>query len=87
MMGDPYGRIAGRATLLVRAMDGILGTHRNKHPSTNNILRLPGSQLVKASARPGDLLVATEGSARTIAVRCANTCTVRYIAADLSSAG
>jgi hypothetical protein len=53
----------------------------NKHPGTNSILRLPGSQLVKAGVRPGDLLVATEGSARTIVIRCANTCTVRYIAA------
>ena len=53
----------------------------NKHPGTNSILRVPGSQLLKAGARPGDLLVATEGSARTIAVRCANTCSVRYIAA------
>jgi hypothetical protein len=28
MIGDHHGRTAGRATLLVRAMDGILGTHR-----------------------------------------------------------
>ena len=28
MTGDHHGRAAGRATLLVRAMDGILGTHR-----------------------------------------------------------
>jgi len=53
----------------------------NRHPGTNSILRLPGSQLIKAGARPGDLLVATEASAHTIVVRCANTCTVRYIAA------
>ncbi len=53
----------------------------NKHPGTNSILRLPGSQLLKAGARPGDLLVATEASAHTIVVHCANTCTVRYIAA------
>lgn len=53
----------------------------NKHPGTNSILHLPGSQLLKAGARPGDLLVATEGSARTIIVHCASTCTVRYIAA------
>ena len=53
----------------------------NKHPGTNSILRLPGSRLVKAGVRPGDLLVATEGSARTIVVRCASTCAVRYIAA------
>jgi hypothetical protein len=28
MIGDPHGRTAGRATLLVRAVDEILGTHR-----------------------------------------------------------
>ena len=52
----------------------------NRHPGTNSILRLPGSQLLKAGARPGDLLVAAEAAARAIVVRCANTCTVRYIA-------
>jgi hypothetical protein len=53
----------------------------NRHPGTNSVLRLPGAELIKAGARPGDLLVATEGGARTIVVRCATTCTVRYIAA------
>jgi hypothetical protein len=53
----------------------------NRHPGTNSILRLPGPGLIKAGVRPGDLLVATEGGARTIAVRCASSCTVRYIAA------
>ena len=56
-------------------------TKGNRHPGTNSILRLPGSELIKAGVRPGDLLVATEGGARTIVVRCANSCTVRYIAA------
>jgi len=27
MIGDHHGRTAGSATLLVRSMDGILGTH------------------------------------------------------------
>ena len=31
MIGDPHGRTAGRATLLVRATDEILGTHRRGH--------------------------------------------------------
>ncbi|MGZ4663472.1 MAG: hypothetical protein ACXV5Q_00080 [Frankiaceae bacterium] len=53
----------------------------NPHPGSNSLLRLPGSQLLEAGARPGDLLVATEAGARTIVVRCANTCTVRHIAA------
>jgi hypothetical protein len=36
MIGDHRGRTAGRATLLVRAMDEILGTHtvsRRKCPA------------------------------------------------------
>jgi hypothetical protein len=52
----------------------------NRHPGTNSILRLPGTELIKAGVRAGDLLVATEGSARTIVVRCATACSVRYIA-------
>jgi len=59
-------------------------SRHNKHPGTNSILRLPGQELVKAGVRPGDLLVATEGSARTIDVRCAAACTVRYIAIGLA---
>ncbi len=53
----------------------------NRHPGTNSILRLPGAELAKAGVRPGDLLVAAEGGALTIAVRCAARCTVREIAA------
>jgi hypothetical protein len=66
---------AGTAYLADRYSKG------NRHPGTNSILLLPGSELFKAGIRTGDLLVATEGGARTIAVRCASSCTVRYIAA------
>lgn len=38
------------------------------HPGTDSILRLPGSQLLKAGAHPGDLLVSTEASAHTVVV-------------------
>jgi hypothetical protein len=31
MIGDHHGRTTGNATLLVRAMDGILGTYRLAH--------------------------------------------------------
>jgi hypothetical protein len=55
-------------------------TRHNKHPGTDNILRLPGTELIKAGARPGDLLVASEGGAETILVRCAGSCTVHEIA-------
>lgn len=54
---------------------------RNKHPGDNAILRLSAADLSRAGIRAGDLLVATEGGARTIDVRCAATCTVRYTAA------
>ena len=54
---------------------------RNRHPGDNAILRLPAAGLARAGIRAGDLLVATEGGARTIDVRCAAACTVRYVAA------
>jgi hypothetical protein len=41
---------------------------------------LRGAALARAGVAPGDLLVATEGGARTIAVRCETTCAVRHIA-------
>lgn len=52
----------------------------NPHPGTDSILRVSGSDLVRARVRPGDLLVASEGGATTISVRCARDCSVRKIA-------
>jgi hypothetical protein len=54
---------------------------RNRHPGDNAILQLPAAELTRAGIRVGDLLVATQGGARTIDVRCATACTVRYVAA------
>jgi hypothetical protein len=54
---------------------------RNRHPGDNAILRLTAADLTRAGIRAGDLLVATEGGAQTIDVRCAAACTVRYVAA------
>jgi hypothetical protein len=65
---------AGAAYLADRASRG------NAHPGTNHVLTLSGSQLARAGARPGDLLVASEGGAATILVRCGNSCRVRHIA-------
>jgi hypothetical protein len=53
----------------------------NMHPGDNVILRLSAAELARAGIRAGDLLVATEGGARTVDVRCAAACTVRYVAA------
>lgn len=52
----------------------------NKHPGDDAILRLSAVGLARAGIRAGDLLVATEGGARTIDVRCTAACTVRYVA-------
>jgi hypothetical protein len=51
-------------------------TAGNPHPGTDSILRLSSADLGSAGVRDGDLLVATEGGATMIAVRCAATCTV-----------
>jgi hypothetical protein len=53
----------------------------NKHPGDDAVLRLPAAGLARAGIRAGDLLIATEGGAQTIDVRCAATCAVRYVAA------
>lgn len=46
---------------------------------TDSVLTLSGSDLVRADIRAGDMLVATEARARTIAVRCLRRCIVRRI--------
>jgi hypothetical protein len=67
----------------VRGESAYLADRRspgNRHPGTDSILRLTGGQLAQAGVQSGDLLVATEGGAKTIVVRCARSCTVRHIA-------
>ncbi len=48
-------------------------------PGTDAILTLPGVKLQRARVRAGDLLVATEAGAVTLAIRCVRRCTVRRI--------
>ncbi|HEV3230026.1 MAG TPA: hypothetical protein VGY97_11160 [Solirubrobacteraceae bacterium] len=55
-------------------------TPGNPHPGDDAILALSSASLRGAGVRGGDLLVATEGGARTDAVRCASTCRVRHVA-------
>lgn len=45
-------------------------TPGNPHPGDNVLERVSSAALFAAGARPGDLLDATEGGARTVAVRC-----------------
>jgi hypothetical protein len=56
-------------------------TPGNPHPGDDVVLRLRAATLKAAGVRPGDLLVVTEGGARTDDVRCgASTCSVRHVA-------
>ncbi len=56
-------------------------TPGNPHPGDNVLLRARSAVLFAAGVRPGDLLDATEGGARTVAVRCGNSgCAVLHVA-------
>jgi len=55
-------------------------TPRNPHPGDNVLLRVTSAALLAAGAGTGDLLVATEGGAKTDAITCgATTCAVRHV--------
>ena len=71
----PRGFGPGEAAYL--ADRGVPG---NPHPGTDSILTLRPTSLARAGVASGDLLIASEGGARTIAVRCRTACTVRHIA-------
>jgi hypothetical protein len=56
-------------------------TPGNPHPGDHVVLRVKNRSLLAAGARPGDLIVATEGGARTDAIRCAGSvCQVWHVA-------
>jgi hypothetical protein len=56
-------------------------TPGNRHPGDDVVLKVRSGALFAAGARPGDLLDATEGGAKTVAVHCgASACTVRHVA-------
>jgi hypothetical protein len=52
----------------------------NRHPGTDHVLGLTGAALLAAGVQAGDLLVASEGGAATVAVRCTSTCEARHVA-------
>jgi hypothetical protein len=57
------------------------GVPGNPHPGTDSILRVSNAELRAAQIRSGDLLVATEGGALTLAIRCPKrgACGVRQV--------
>jgi hypothetical protein len=72
---------AGESALVADRM-----TPGNPHPGDDVVLRIGGAALAAAGVRLGDLLVATEGGARTDAIRCGSTCRVRHVADGPSGA-
>jgi len=54
-------------------------TTGNPHPGTDSVLRLDATVLTRLGVRDGDLLVATEGGASMVDVRCEQTCHVSTV--------
>ena len=61
-------------------------TPNNPHPGTDSVLRLSSADLAAAGVHEGDMLVATEGGASLIDVRCAASCTVIQVVATPTTA-
>ena len=51
-------------------------TANSPHPGSDSILRLASKDVAAAGVQEGDMLVATEGGAALVAVRCATACGV-----------
>ena len=52
----------------------------NAHPGNDALLSVSQRALLRAGVKAGDLLLASEGGAQTIAVRCHKSCTVTHVA-------
>jgi hypothetical protein len=57
-----------------------LGAPGSPTQGTDSVLVLRGRELERAHLQAGDLVAATEGGAKTVAIRCARRCTVRRVA-------
>jgi hypothetical protein len=57
-----------------------MGAPGSPTSGSDSLLVLAGSDLTRAKLRPGELIVATEADAKTLAVRCARLCRVRHVA-------
>jgi hypothetical protein len=56
-----------------------LGAPGSPTTGSDSLLRLQGTRLVRAGIRGGDLVVATEASGVTLAIRCKQRCSLRRI--------
>jgi hypothetical protein len=57
-----------------------LGAPGSPTSGSDSLLILTGTSLSRANVHPGELIVATEAGAKTLAVRCARLCRVRHVA-------
>ena len=57
-----------------------LGAPGSPTTGSDSLLVLAGTSLSRANLHPGELIVATEAGAKTLAVRCVRLCTVRRVA-------
>ena len=57
-----------------------MGAPGSPTSGSDSLLILAGTSLSRANLRAGELIVATESGAKTLAVRCARQCTVRRVA-------
>jgi hypothetical protein len=60
---------------------GDLGAPGSPTTGSDSLLILSGAALAQANLRPGELIVATEAGAKTLAFRCARLCSIRTVAA------
>ena len=77
---ESVGFIPERGPASALALLADRGGQAEPHPGDDAFLGVTVGDLLRAGARRGDLLAATEGGAQTIAVRCPRTCHVRYVA-------
>ena len=84
--GIPHGQDVGiesEGFVPAAFKDALVSDRRtpgNPHPGDDLILRVPHATLASAGVAPGDLLIAGEGGAETVDVRCAARCRVTHIA-------
>jgi hypothetical protein len=57
-----------------------MGSPGSPTSGSDSLLILAGTGLSRANLHPGELIVATEAGAKTLAVRCRRLCTVRRVA-------
>jgi hypothetical protein len=77
---EAVGFVPAHARASDLALLGDRGGQAQPHPGDDAFLGVRIGSLLRAGARRGDLLAATEGGAQTIAVRCSRSCRVVHVA-------